>query len=108
MVCVICKEHGDLIDKIREFVARILASYDRIARYASLFERDKILQDAIGMLYSDYVDFFTRLVLFEQKSFARQLFSLYMMTPGMLIVVYRKADDYIRRGVSTGYRSVKV
>lgn len=107
MICIICKEHGDLIGKIQEFVARILSSYDRIDRYAHLFERDELLQNAIGMLYSDYVDFFTRIVLFKQKSFPSQLSSLLDM-PGVLIPVHRTVDNYVRRRVSTGYGSVEV
>ncbi|KAH0558415.1 hypothetical protein GP486_004928 [Trichoglossum hirsutum] len=73
MACLICKERRDLIDKVHEFVERILSSADRIKSYEVVFEKEELVQNAIGMLYSDYVDFFTRVIVFAKRSLVRQL-----------------------------------
>ncbi|KAH0544757.1 hypothetical protein FGG08_001124 [Glutinoglossum americanum] len=71
--CLLCRGHGDLMGKIREFVVRILSSVDRISRYEVVFETDASVRSAIGMLYSDYVDFFVRIAIFARESFLREL-----------------------------------
>ncbi|KAI2469812.1 hypothetical protein F4781DRAFT_431029 [Annulohypoxylon bovei var. microspora] len=53
----------------------IISSLQRFSKYEELFENNRLVQDAIGALYCDYLDFCVRVTRFYSASSLRTFFS---------------------------------
>ena len=51
---------------------RVVSSLERCVNYEKLFETNAAVQKAIGVLYSDFIDFCTRVIRFYSRSSLRQ------------------------------------
>lgn len=54
---------------------RILGSIDRYTHYEGLFKSDQRVQDAVGALYADLIDFCSRVVRFHSRKIRSVFYS---------------------------------
>lgn len=59
-------------------IHRIISSLQRFSKYEELFENNQLVQDAIGALYCDYLDFCVRVTRFYSSSLSRPYPLLYI------------------------------
>lgn len=60
-----------MLENLAMILDRVVSSLERCVNYEKLFETNTAVQKAIGILYSDLIDFCTRVVRFYSKSSLR-------------------------------------
>lgn len=53
-------------------IHKIISSLQRFTKYEELFQKNQLVQDAIGALYCDYLDFCVRITRFYSTSSLRR------------------------------------
>ena len=69
LVSKIANDHFKTLESLAMIVYKILSSIERYSNYEKLFAEDRGVQQAIGDLYSDLIDFCARIVRFHSKHF---------------------------------------
>ncbi|KAI8961915.1 hypothetical protein F5Y11DRAFT_207754 [Daldinia sp. FL1419] len=67
-------DHFRTLESIAMIIHRIISSLQRFSKYEEMFVKSKLVQDAIGALYCDYIDFCVRVTKFYSASSFRTLF----------------------------------
>ncbi|KAI0853403.1 hypothetical protein F5Y00DRAFT_270584 [Daldinia vernicosa] len=74
IVITLSADHFRTLESIAMIIHRIISSLQRFSKYEELFEKNKLVQDAIGALYCDYIDFCVRVTRFYSASSFRTIF----------------------------------
>ncbi|KAI1771185.1 hypothetical protein F4818DRAFT_450045 [Hypoxylon cercidicola] len=69
IVVTLSADHFRTLESIAMIIHRIISSLQRFSKYEELFEKNRLVQDAIGALYCDYLDFCVRVTRFYSSSF---------------------------------------
>ncbi|KAI1455802.1 hypothetical protein F4805DRAFT_468530 [Annulohypoxylon moriforme] len=75
IVITLSADHFRTLESIAMIIHRIISSLQRFSKYEELFENNRLVQDAIGALYCDYLDFCVRVTKFYSASPFRAFFS---------------------------------
>ncbi|KAI1209282.1 uncharacterized protein F4807DRAFT_102421 [Annulohypoxylon truncatum] len=75
IVITLSADHFHTLESIAMIIHRIISSLQRFSKYEELFENNRLVQDAIGALYCDYLDFCVRVTRFYSTSSFRAFFS---------------------------------
>lgn len=68
IVITLSADHFRTLESIAMIIHRIISSLQRFSKYEELFENNQLVQDAIGALYCDYLDFCVRVTRFYSSS----------------------------------------
>ncbi|OTB19248.1 hypothetical protein K445DRAFT_314130 [Daldinia sp. EC12] len=74
IVITLCADHFSTLESIAMIIHRIISSLQRFSKYEQMFEKNILVQDAIGALYCDYIDFCVRVTRFYSASSFRTFF----------------------------------
>ncbi|XXH02413.1 hypothetical protein Hte_008788 [Hypoxylon texense] len=69
IVVTLSADHFRTLESIAMIIHRIISSLQRFSKYEELFEKNSLVQNAIGALYCDYLDFCVRVTRFYSSSF---------------------------------------
>ncbi|KAI0377665.1 hypothetical protein F5Y04DRAFT_263916 [Hypomontagnella monticulosa] len=75
IVVTLSADHFRTLESIGMIIHRVISSLQRFSKYEELFEHNGLVQDAIGALYCDYLDFCVRVTKFYATSSFRTFFS---------------------------------
>ncbi|KAI1375324.1 hypothetical protein F4677DRAFT_446406 [Hypoxylon crocopeplum] len=75
IVVTLAADHFRTLESIAMIIHRIISSLQRFSKYEELFEKNRLVQDAIGAIYCDYLDFCVRVTRFYSASSLRTFFS---------------------------------
>ncbi|KAI1383889.1 uncharacterized protein F4822DRAFT_438681 [Hypoxylon trugodes] len=75
IVVTLSADHLRTLESIAMIIHKIISSLQRFSKYEELFEKNKLVQDTIGALYCDYLDFCVRVTKFYSTSSFRNFFS---------------------------------
>ncbi|KAI0882326.1 uncharacterized protein GGS22DRAFT_170690 [Annulohypoxylon maeteangense] len=75
IVITLSADHFRTLESIAMIIHRVISSLQRFSKYEELFENNQLVQDAIGTLYCDYLDFCVRVTKFYSTSPFRAFFS---------------------------------
>lgn len=65
--------HFKILESLAMILYRVVRSLERFTNYKTLFKTNPAIQKAIGALYSDAIDFCTRVVQFHSRSSLRAM-----------------------------------
>ncbi|KAI1465505.1 uncharacterized protein F4812DRAFT_126275 [Daldinia caldariorum] len=74
IVVTLAADHFRTLESVAMIVHRIISSLQRFSKYEEMFEKNRLVQDAVGVLYCDYIDFCVRVTRFYSASSFRTLF----------------------------------
>ncbi|KAI1804742.1 hypothetical protein F4811DRAFT_552613 [Daldinia bambusicola] len=72
IVITLAADHFHTLESVAMIVHRVISSLQRFSKYEEMFEKSKLVQDAIGALYCDYIDFCVRVTRFYSASSFRR------------------------------------
>ncbi|KAI2604392.1 uncharacterized protein GGS25DRAFT_525677 [Hypoxylon fragiforme] len=75
IVVTLSADHFRTLESIAMIIHKIISSLQRFTKYEELFQKNQLVQDAIGALYCDYLDFCVRITRFYSTSSLRSFFS---------------------------------
>ncbi|KAI0150064.1 hypothetical protein F4776DRAFT_604316 [Hypoxylon sp. NC0597] len=75
IVITLSADYFRTLESIAMIIHRIISSLQRFSKYEELFEKNSLVQNAIGALYCDYLDFCVRVTKFYSTSSFRTFFS---------------------------------
>ena len=73
MAIKLASDHIKTLESLAMVLYRIVGSLGRFTNYETLFKTNSAVQKAIGALYSDLIDFCTRVVQFHSRSSLRTM-----------------------------------
>lgn len=73
MVITMASDHFKTLESLAMILYRVVGSLERFTNYDILFKTNPAVQKAIGALYSDLIDFCTRVVRFHSRSSLRAM-----------------------------------
>ncbi|OTA68753.1 hypothetical protein K449DRAFT_387073 [Hypoxylon sp. EC38] len=68
IVITLSADYFRTLESIAMIIHRIISSLQRFSKYEELFEKNSLVQNAIGALYCDYLDFCVRVTKFYSTS----------------------------------------
>jgi len=71
MVQKIASDHFKTLESLAMILHRVISSLERFTNYEKLFQNNGAVQKVIGALYSDMIDFCTRVVRYHSRSSIR-------------------------------------
>ncbi|KAI5864936.1 hypothetical protein GGS23DRAFT_604380 [Durotheca rogersii] len=74
VVVTLCADHFHTLESVAMIIHRVISSLQRFSKYEELFAKNDLVQNAIGALYCDYLDFCVRVTRFYSSPF-RSFFS---------------------------------
>ncbi|KAI0169368.1 hypothetical protein GGR52DRAFT_518637 [Hypoxylon sp. FL1284] len=69
IVVTLAADHFRTLESVAMIIHRIISSLQRFTKYEELFDKNHLVQDAIGALYCDYLDFCVRVTRFYSSPF---------------------------------------
>ena len=73
MAITMASDHFKTLEILAMILYRVVGSLERFTNYETLFKTNLAVQKAIGALYSDLIDFCTRVVQFHSRSSLRAM-----------------------------------
>lgn len=73
MVITMASDHYKTLESLAMILYRVVGSLEKFTNYETLFKTNPAVQKAIGALYSDLIDFCTRVVQFHSRSSLRAM-----------------------------------
>lgn len=73
MAITMASDHFKTLESLAMILYRVVGSLERFTNYETLFKTNPAVQKAIGALYSDLIDFCTRVVQFHSRSSLRAM-----------------------------------
>lgn len=73
MVITMASDHFKTLESLAMILYRVVGSLERFTNYETLFKTNFAVQKAVGALYSDLIDFCTRVVQYHSRSSLRTL-----------------------------------
>lgn len=73
MAITVASDHFKTLESLAMILYRVVGSLERFTNYETLFKTNPAVQKAIGALYSDLIDFCTRVVRFHSRSSLRAM-----------------------------------
>ncbi|KAI1413142.1 hypothetical protein F5Y13DRAFT_31543 [Hypoxylon sp. FL1857] len=75
IVITLSADYFHTLESVAMIIHRIISSLQRFSKYEELFAKNSLVQDAIGALYCDYLNFCVRVARFYSTSSLRTFFS---------------------------------
>lgn len=73
MAITMASDHFKTLESLAMVLYRVVGSLERFTNYETLFKTNPAVQKAIGALYSDLIDFCTRVVQFHSRTSLRAM-----------------------------------
>ena len=73
MAITMASDHFKTLESLAMILYRVVGSLERVTNYEMLFKTNPTVQKAIGALYSDLIDFCTRVVQYHSRSSLRAM-----------------------------------
>lgn len=67
----LASDYFKTLESLAMILRRVVSSLERCVNYERLFETNAAVLKAIGVLYSDFIDFCTRVIRFYSRSSIR-------------------------------------
>ncbi len=73
MAITMASDHFKTLESLAMILYRLVGSLERFTNYETLFKTNPAVQRAVGVLYSDLIDFCTRVLQFHSRSSLRAM-----------------------------------
>ena len=73
MAITMANDHFKTLESLAMILYKVVTSLERFTNYETLFETKPAVQKAIGALYSDLMDFYTRIIQYHSRSSLRAM-----------------------------------